>query len=320
MQEKENEKEKNSPLKILVCCHKPCTLPPDEDGVLLPVQVGAALTDKRFGFQTDNEVNGKPCDNISAKNESYCELTAMYWAWKNLKKIYPDVKYVGLFHYRRFFAFDERKFLEESINKNEEEINNYRVKLQKVISLMKKYDVILTAPRQRIYPASMEYRMSFVHTDYETLCDLVKKNFSDYYDDFIKTMEYSNKLSGRNMFIMKYEDFENYCTWLFGVLKILEEKVPLEHYHLYGRGNGIFGYVAEYLINVWVRKNKKKIKFCNAYFYHDDVTEKQANKFLAPFIFAGKMVGYLKNDLTAKMLTFGLRDFLKKFLIFKRSN
>src|SRR5699024_4773412 len=37
-------------------------------------------------------------DNISLDNPRFCELTAVYWAWKNL-----DAGYIGLVHYRRYF-------------------------------------------------------------------------------------------------------------------------------------------------------------------------------------------------------------------------
>lgn len=105
--------------KILICCHKPCELPPDPDGLFLPVQVGAAISDVDLGMQRYDQVNGEPCDNISAKNKSYCELTALYWAWKNIKKIYPNLEYIGLNHYRRYFStkklFSKFRFFKFSV-------------------------------------------------------------------------------------------------------------------------------------------------------------------------------------------------------------
>ena len=38
-------------------------------------------------------------NQISGKNETFCELTILYRAWKNLK-----APYLGLCHYRCFFA------------------------------------------------------------------------------------------------------------------------------------------------------------------------------------------------------------------------
>lgn len=66
----------------------------------IPIQVGAALTDKRIAMVTDNQG-----ENISEKNKKYCELTALYWIWKN-----DHAKYVGLSHYRRRFDINEQMF------------------------------------------------------------------------------------------------------------------------------------------------------------------------------------------------------------------
>lgn len=72
-------------LKILVACHKAVEV--FENDVYVPIHVGKALhPNLELGFISDNIG-----DNISMKNPFYSELTAQYWAWKNL-----DTEYVGL--------------------------------------------------------------------------------------------------------------------------------------------------------------------------------------------------------------------------------
>ena len=82
----------NNKMKILVCTHKPGFVL--QDDIYTPIQVGKALSNVDLGFLGDDKG-----DNISVKNKEFCELTAMYWAWKNLKNL--DV--IGLCHYRRYF-------------------------------------------------------------------------------------------------------------------------------------------------------------------------------------------------------------------------
>lgn len=78
-------------IRILIAAHKPYGFA--QDDIYMPVQVGAALNDK-FGAACDDTG-----DNISDKNPYYCELTGLYWMWKNVK-----ADYCGLVHYRRYFA------------------------------------------------------------------------------------------------------------------------------------------------------------------------------------------------------------------------
>ena len=75
---------------ILVCAHKKDRCLSHEP--YLPIQVGKAISTVDLGFTSDDTG-----DNISDKNRSFCELTAHYWAWKNL----GEADYVGLSHYRR---------------------------------------------------------------------------------------------------------------------------------------------------------------------------------------------------------------------------
>ena len=82
-------------VKILVCCHKKDIMA--TKAPYFPIHVGKELHKNiSLGITEDNTG-----DNISIKNASYCELTGLYWAWKNLKGV--DV--IGLCHYRRYFDF-----------------------------------------------------------------------------------------------------------------------------------------------------------------------------------------------------------------------
>ena len=79
-------------VKILVASHKPYWMP--SDPLYQPVQVGAAQHEHLEGFAHDDEG-----DSISEKNPRYCELTALWWGWRNL-----SCDWLGLVHYRRHFA------------------------------------------------------------------------------------------------------------------------------------------------------------------------------------------------------------------------
>ena len=81
-----------SELRIIVATHKPYRMP--EGSCYLPLQVGA-FGKPSLGPEYRRDDEG---ENISARNSSWCELTGLYWAWKNLR---ADA--LGLVHYRRLF-------------------------------------------------------------------------------------------------------------------------------------------------------------------------------------------------------------------------
>ena len=76
---------------IYIATHKAVNFEPMPNFAL--VQVGAALHDP-LPYLSD--ATG---DNISHLNPQFCELTALYWIWKNSTE-----EFKGLAHYRRFFA------------------------------------------------------------------------------------------------------------------------------------------------------------------------------------------------------------------------
>lgn len=247
-----------SKIKILVCCHKPCELPKDD--IFLPIHCGKALSDLDLGMQGDNEVNGMPCDNISEKNDTYCELTAMYWAWKNIKKLYPDIEYIGLNHYRRYFDFEKNPFRGETVYISENDIK--RIKINKKFLSQILFDGKIIVPKKRVTPQlSLKNEYAYFHhiQDYKTLNNIIFNDFPQYANTFLHLMEEQNKIIHYNMFIMPYTTFCEYCSWIFDVLSVCEKKIPYKTYDTYQKR--VMGYMAERLFNVWLYHNKFRLRY-----------------------------------------------------------
>ena len=73
-------------IKVIVATHKEYKMPKDK--LYLPLHVGAKGK-QDLGYTKDDTKK-----NISEKNPFFCELTGLYWAWKNI-----DADYIGLVHY-----------------------------------------------------------------------------------------------------------------------------------------------------------------------------------------------------------------------------
>lgn len=224
-------------IKILVATHKQYWMPDDE--IYLPIHVGAERkTDAAgqpldLGYTKDN--TGK---NISAKNANYCELTGLYWAWKNL-----DADYIGLAHYRRHFSngklFADKKARVISGAELEKKLN--------------RCDILLPKPRN--YWIETNYGQ-YVHAHHAVDLDTTREILTEKYPEYIRAWDASMKrtIGHRfNMFIMKRDKFDAYCAWLFDILFELEKRLDISQYSAYDAR--VFGFVAERLVDVWINTN-----------------------------------------------------------------
>ena len=196
-----------------------------EDACYLPLQVGAAGKDG-FGFRRDDEG-----ENISARNANWCELTGLYWAWKNLK---ADA--VGLVHYRRHF-------------KGRDGI----VTGAEIAALLEKTDVIL--PRKRNYFIETT-RSQYVHAHHAEDLDVTQQILEERHPEYVRAFDAamaSTKGHRFNMFVMKRPQFDAYCAWLFDILFELERRLDISSYSPYDAR--VFGFVAERLLDVWLETN-----------------------------------------------------------------
>ncbi len=220
-----------SDIKIIIATHKSYQMP--KDSMYLPIHVGAEGK-ADLGYLKDNSG-----DNISEKNANYCELTGLYWAWKNL-----DADYIGLAHYRRHFCLKSSK----------------GDKWQKILTkeqlepLLQKHDIILPNPRNYFIETNYDQYVHAHHAeDLDTTRQILQERYPEYlpiYDDYMK-----RTIGHRfNMFIMKKEIFDAYCSWLFEILFELEKRLDISDYSK--NDARVFGFVSERLIDVWIENNK----------------------------------------------------------------
>ena len=225
-------------IKVIVATHKKYQMPEDE--MYIPVQVGAEGKEKIEKFIQDNIG-----DNISLKNPYFCELTGLYWTWKNL-----DADYKGLVHYRRYFTNAKK------IPKEENEKFKMVLTQKEAESILERTDVIL--PKKRNYYIENLYS-HYAHTMYVEPLDETRKIIEEKYPEYLEEF---NKLYKRtsahmfNMFIMKKKILDEYCTWLFDILFELEKRTDVSKYDSFHAR--FYGRVSELLLDVWINKNQIK--------------------------------------------------------------
>jgi hypothetical protein len=213
--------------RILVVAHKPCRLP--DDPLYLPILVNGCPP------FVPGAVSDGSGDHIAGKNREYCELTALYWAWKNL-----HADFIGLAHYRRYFV-----------------VSSFLRRTRKWMAIpgpdqfrqcLARHTVILPRPR-RYY---IETRYShFVHAHGEAALLACRRVLEGRCPDYLPAFEtVMSRRSGHiwNMFIMRRDLLHLYCTWLFDCLFAvgvdLKETPPR-----------LMGYLGERLLDVWLERH-----------------------------------------------------------------
>ena len=230
---------KKKDIKIIVATHKKYMMP--EDKLYIPLHVGAEGKDN-LGYIKDNKG-----DNISLKNPFFCELTGLYWAWKNL-----DCDYLGLVHYRRYFTMSKKKY------KTSEEKMAHVLSKSEVDELLKDNDIIL--PNKRNYYIENLYN-HYKHTMYieplDITGDIIKEKYPEYYNEFLN-LHKRKKAHMFNMFIMKKDILDKYLEWLFDILFELEKRVDDKKYDAFHKR--FYGRVSELLLDVYLRTNNLSYK------------------------------------------------------------
>lgn len=204
------------------------------------LEVGAACrTDQEhFGDVRDDEG-----ETISIKNPSYCELTGLYWIWKNTA---DPVK--GLVHYRRYFGRHRRT------NDPGEIISFHEL----TGFLSGRYDIILPKKTYYAEPAREQLLQCCSEKTLALLDDIMEKMAPSYMGAYRRFMN-GGACTQYNMLAAGREIFDDYCTFLFPILSEMEKRIDLSEMNDYERR--VFGFIGERLLDVWVLKHHLSVKY-----------------------------------------------------------
>lgn len=259
-------------VKILMAYHKPCQL--FKNDAIVPIHLGRDLatqaskdgdvTKADYDWMCKNMIGDNTGDNISSLNREFCELTALYWAWKNYDKL-GNPEYTGLMHYRRLFAFDD-----SHINKGPDwchmmrvdyasETETQKLGYEKISNYLEKKTCIVCENRHND-TTPYEYHKSlplFNQENYENGLRFVRDRLEEpkYLDKYL----HGHRFFWSNMFIASKEVFFEFCDYMFPILLEFMNVADWERASLSERR--FMGYLAESIAGAfWLKKESEGFK------------------------------------------------------------
>jgi len=210
----------------IITCHvdKPLTEKMPDSIYYVPIQAGAALTDKRVC--DINDYDGFEEESISDRNQRYSEMTAMHWAGKHI-----ETPYVGIMHYRRRFLLDDNQ------------LKDY---------LDKGFDIITTESYKLPENINDNYCIAYYGADWKLMWEILERRNPEYLDLAHRLFE-QDTIHPCNMNIFKSEIYEEYCDFVFPILNEFYEKSPWKK-DVYQRRD--VGFIGERLSSLFVEKKR----------------------------------------------------------------
>ncbi len=239
-----------SDIRLFVCCHKPSAVPGND--LLYPLQVGAELSETLLpGYLHDNEG-----ESISSRNRSYCELTGLYWMWKNI-----SADYYGLFHYRRYLYPDLSAGKPYILKGAPSEKLLSELRFDRIREIIEQNDLVIPLTESMQMGAAEYYARSFYHhrKDIELAEQIVKERFPAYAPAAEAYLNGFDQIF-MNIAVMSREVLDEYCTFLFSVLEEYDRRADHKGYGV--QEIRVDGYLGEYLLGIFSTYQKDRLRIC----------------------------------------------------------
>ncbi len=236
---------------IALCCHNHFSIVPP---FCIPIQGGAKLNAPIPGAFPDIGPKG----DISAKNHTYCELTVLYYVWKN-----QQADYYGICHYRRFFCFDgsvSRKYIARKTIQQRQQQRYFRSE-REIQKLLDGCDVLVPYPEDMGMTVAEHYCSSRGHREQDlALFVTVVEELYPWLSEATETYLAQQKHYFCNMFLMKDVYFQEYCPLLFSILAEFDRRKGARGEAVADRTDGYLGerFLGIYL--TFLRKQGSRIQ------------------------------------------------------------
>lgn len=201
------------------------------------------------GFRPEGFISDDTGDNIANLNPYYCELSVIYWVWKNTKS-----DYVGFYHYRRYLHFlVESDYFNNSngfCELNRDNLSHLTSDLQynKAISLLQHVDVLVPIKSILLPSIEEQYTRNLEMQPWNLFLAAIEEIYPQHKDKILlfKLLAFTHLC---NNFIMKWPIFDSYCTDLFYILDRIYHEVG----HPYDQYNNRYpGFLAERFLGFWL--------------------------------------------------------------------
>jgi len=188
-----------------------------------------------------NYTNDSSFKNISKLNSRFCELTGLYWIWKN--STINDEEYISFNHYRRWF---DPKSINKIISQNQ----------------LNQIDFILPNVYKVPYSLEKQFNINHIPESWNYVYSVLNNNLDDTFlrkpEDFFQK---TNVLFPYNMFVTNKKMLNELCSWLFKILFELNDQINYDSLLTQHR---FIGFISERLMTYYFL-NKKDIKHKECY-------------------------------------------------------
>ncbi len=233
--------------RLYTAYHK--TAPLLDAKIVVPMHVGRAGAAAPLPGMVGDDTG----THISDRNGAYCELTALYWAWKNDH----DATRIGLMHYRRVLDIaDQHQGDTAELFLSRFDIPDWATAATGWLADNADVDMIVPKPHVMGTDLITNYARRSQPQDLDATRAIIAADHADWLADYDRVMA-GNALRLGNMMLMRRDLLDRYCTWAFDILdKVAARDLNRSLYNPYQ--SRYLGFIAERLLTVFVDRMQRE--------------------------------------------------------------